>query len=241
MPALFEDERKYPDNSPRSNFVFMGYPHRPPLAPDDYNTVVKELQEELPLRLWYFTDELTTEEMMRKIWRAILRADLCVFDISGGNPNVAFELGLAVAENKKCISFLKTGEPNPLGSADLGYAERAEYQSAATLKAKLRDLCIAKSSALRVLKDLSYKMHDEFISQDFLEGALREVVRTVFRTKKITKDRARRIFDDTDKLADLALNRLRESDVLRVEGAKRGAVWVFTDKWVVHDHEVVGA
>ena len=47
----------------------------------DYNAVVKELQDEYPLRLWYFLDEVTTNELMRKIWRAILRSDLCIFDI----------------------------------------------------------------------------------------------------------------------------------------------------------------
>ena len=67
---------------------------------------------------------------MRKIWRAILRADLCIFDISNGNPNVAFELGLAAAVGKPCITLLKTGEHNPLGAADLGYSERANIRCA---------------------------------------------------------------------------------------------------------------
>jgi hypothetical protein len=73
---MFEDERNFPDNATRVNFVFMGYPFNPPLPPDDYSGVVSELQDELPVRFWYFLDEVTTEEMMRKIWRAILRSDL---------------------------------------------------------------------------------------------------------------------------------------------------------------------
>lgn len=135
-----EEEKKYPDNTPRTNFVFMAYPFAPPISQVDYNAVVKELEIEYPLRLWYFLDEVTTQELMRKIWRAILRADLCIFDISNGNPNVAFELGLAAAIDKPCITLLKTGENNPLGAADLGYSERAEYTSRETLKAKLSQL-----------------------------------------------------------------------------------------------------
>lgn len=81
MAQFFEEEKKYPDNAPRANFVFMAYPFAPPISQDDYNAVVKELQSEYPLRLWYFLDEVTTRELMRKIWRAILRADLCIFDI----------------------------------------------------------------------------------------------------------------------------------------------------------------
>jgi len=88
----------------------------------------------------------------RKIWRAILRADLAIFDVSRGNPNVAFELGLAVVQNKSCITILQTGEPTPLGSAHLGYAERAEYTSAAVLKEMLAKLLASKSTATRKMK-----------------------------------------------------------------------------------------
>ena len=74
MAQMFEDEKKYQDNNLRKNFVFLAYPYRPPLALDDYRAVTNELQQELPIRLWYFLDEITTQEMMRKIWRAILRS-----------------------------------------------------------------------------------------------------------------------------------------------------------------------
>src|SRR5207249_4501726 len=133
---------------------------KPPLASEDYRKAVAELQQELPVRFWYFLDEVTTAEMMRKIWRAILRADLAVFDTSGGNPNVAFELGLAVAENKRCMTMVMEGEDDPLGKADLGYAERAAYSSLASLKATLRDLAIAQSTAMKLIHDLSYQLQD---------------------------------------------------------------------------------
>lgn len=242
MAQLFEEEKKYPDNAPRTNFVFMAYPFSPPISRDEYGAVVKEIQNEYPLRLWYFLDEVTTQELMRKIWRAILRADLCIFDITGGNPNVAFELGLAAAIGKSCITLLKTGEPNPLGAADLGYSERAEYVSRDTLKAKLKQLLGAKSSALRLFNNISYAMQrDAFnITREQDEQNLTEIVRHVFQHKKITKPKARNIVGD-DRRASNALNALRDANVLRVEGVKKGATWVFADKWVHHDHEVVGA
>jgi nucleoside 2-deoxyribosyltransferase len=241
VTQLFDDEKGFPDNAPRTNFVFMAYPFTPPISQDDYNAVVKELQNEYPLRLWYFLDEVTTQELMRKIWRAILRADLCIFDISKGNPNVAFELGLAAAIGKPCITLLKTGEPNPLGAADLGYSERAEYSSRETLTAKLTQLLKAKSSALRLFNDISYALQRDAynITREQDERNLLDIVKHVFHHKRITKPRARTIVGD-DKRATVALNALRNSNVLRVEGAKRGATWVFTDKWVYHDHEVAG-
>src|SRR2546423_10653097 len=114
MAQFFLEEQKSPENTPRENFVFLAYPFTPPISQDDYKAVVKELESEYPLRLWYFLDEVTTQELMRKIWRAILRSDLCIFDITRGNPNVAFELGLATAIGKRCITLLKSGEKNPL-------------------------------------------------------------------------------------------------------------------------------
>jgi nucleoside 2-deoxyribosyltransferase len=240
MAQLFEDERRFPDNAARQNLVFMGYPFTPPLPADDYRAVVAELQEELPVRFWYFLDEITTAEMMRKIWRAMLRADVAIFDVSGGNPNVAFELGLAVGDNKKCMTILKTGEPNPLGSADLGYAERAEYTSAATLKDKLREIVTSQLSGLRLLSELSYGLLPTAgdMSREEVEQRLREVLLKVFENRQIQKRQAIAILGEG--LATAALNALREKDVLRVEGQRRGARWVFTDNWVYGDHEVSG-
>jgi len=62
MAQLFEDEKKYPDNRTRDNFIFLGYPYQPALPRDDYQRVIRDLQGELPVRLWYFLDEITTTE-----------------------------------------------------------------------------------------------------------------------------------------------------------------------------------
>ncbi len=241
MAQLFEDETRYPDNARRSNFVFLGYPFTPPLPQDDYRAVTAELQEEFPIRLWYFLDEVTTQELMRKIWRAILRSDLCMFDTSGGNPNVSFELGLAVAVNRPCITLLKTGEPNPLGGADLSYSERAEYQSRETLKGKLRELLKAKSSALRTLNRVSYTIQSDAFpySREEIESRLSQLTLHIFKNKRATRAIASRIFGD-DKTATIALNGLREEGVLTLEGQRRAARWLFSSNWVHHDHEVVG-
>jgi len=239
--TLFADERDIPDNGTRANFVFMGYPFNPPLPRDDYGAVVVELQDELPVRFWYFLDEVTTDEMMRKIWRAVLRADLAVFDITGGNPNVAFELGLAVAINKRCMTVLKAGGANPLGTADLGYAERIEYSSAATLKDRLLAFTKAQCSALRTLSGVSYDLHSSagnMTRQDLYERILK-VVSRVFRSKHITKSQASRLIG-SDQLASAVLQGLRRKEILQVEGERRGARWVFTDKWAYHDHDVSG-
>jgi hypothetical protein len=78
------------------------------------------------------------------------------------------------------------------------------------------------------------------ITREQDEQHLIEIIKHVFQHRKILKPKARTIVGD-DKGATTALNALRDANVLRVEGVKKGATWVFTDKWVHHDHEVVGA
>lgn len=184
MAQMFRDEAAFPDNAARANMVFLGYPFTPPLPRDDYARVIREVQTQLPVRLWYFLDEVTTDETMRKIWRAILRSDLAIFDISGGNPNVAFELGLAVGSDKRVMTLLKTGETNPLGTADLGYSERMEYSSAETLKTKLVELLKARSAAVRLIDDLSYTIvpADESVGREEVRTRLTQLVARVFTT-----------------------------------------------------------
>lgn len=243
MAQFFEQERTYPDNRARKNFIFLGYPYTPAIPKADYEGVVQDLEKEFPIRFWYFLDELTTDEMMRKVWRAILRSDLAIFDVSGGNPNVAFELGLAIASQKRCMTLLKTGTQNPLGTADLGYAERAEYDSATTLKAKIRDIVLAKSSTARVTNDLSYDLFDSSRphTREQIIAATRQLLNDVYATKSASKSAAKKYFFGDEKLGTQALNKLRELGVLEVRGIKRGAKWVFASDWVTHDHEVAGA
>jgi nucleoside 2-deoxyribosyltransferase len=241
MAQLFEEEKTYPDNRHRENFVFFAYPFAPPIPQDDYCQVIKDLEKELGIRLWYFLDELTSAELMRKVWRAILRSDIAIVDISRGNPNVAFELGLAVATNKPCFTLLKTGEPNPLGGADLSYSERSEYTSVATLKEKLKTILQSKTSACRKAKEVSYHIYDSAKPNSHVDLQLKitEVLKVVYQEKRIKKTRAEAVFGDRA-YADAALDRLRAIGVLKMEGQKRGAIYVFTDSWVYHDHEVAG-
>jgi hypothetical protein len=138
--------------------------------------------------------------------------------------------------------MLKTGEPNPLGGADLSYAERVEYTSVATLKDKLRALLISKSTAARKTKEVAYHIYDggKPLNHDQLQAHTLTVLKAVYREKRINKQQAETIFGDRA-FADAAINKLRELDILKMESQRRGAIYVFSDKWVYHDHEVTGA
>src|SRR5579862_5643786 len=160
MAQLFRDEKaNVVLNKSRSNFVFFAYPFLPALPRADYDNVVKTLQDEIPFRIWYFADEFTTDELMRKIWRAILRADLALFDVSDGNANVSLELGLALAAEKHCFTLLKEGANNPLGRADMSFAERINYTSSVELKLNLRQAIMRHTSCGRMMSQVADQLY----------------------------------------------------------------------------------
>lgn len=241
MSIMFEEEARFSDNRQRTNFVFLGFPYKTPLPLDDYESVLKALEDTYPLRFWYFLVEYTTNELMRKLWRGILRSDLCVFDVSGGNPNVSFEVGLAVARFKRCSTILRTGAENPLGLSDLAYAERAEYQSSNSLRETLTRIVKSKSTALTTLRQAAQYLHDSSKprSVDEIEALLTTIVNDVFRNGKTTKQAAERLVGDRP-FADAAMNHLRERQVLALDGTRRGAKWVLGEDWVGKSHEVAG-
>lgn len=236
---MFEEESKYNDNRQRTNFVFLGFPYKAPIPLDDYRASLRSLESTLPVRFWYFLEEYTTDELMRKLWRAILRADICIFDVSGGNPNVSLELGLAIARFKRCSAIIKTGAENPLGRSDMSYAELLEYSSSETLKDTIVRILKGKSTAMTTIRQSSEYLYDSSIhkSVDEVEIRITKIVAEVFKHGKITKQRAEELVGNR-KFADVAMRHLREKQVLAIEGAKRGAKWVFGENWVKKSHQI---
>lgn len=241
MAQLIREEVKLPDNCPRSNFVFLGFPFTPVLPADTYRRIVKEVQEELSVRMWYFLDEITTDELLRKIWRAILRSNLCIFDISEGNPNVAFELGLSVSQFKPCITFLKTGSSNPLGKADLGYSERVEYNDEHELKSKIRELVLTKAPMFKAAKDISYEAFEsnDGVTREQIENYTLQILRKIFKEKSISTAQIKTIVGN-DVIAKRIIAKLKDKKVINIIGQTKGAKFVFSNTWVYEDHEVMG-
>jgi hypothetical protein len=71
---------------------------------------------------------VTTGPLLDKIKRQIRTADLLIGDVSGSNPNVFYELGLADAYGKKII--LITSEPAEKAPIDIRHLELIKYDLA---------------------------------------------------------------------------------------------------------------
>ena len=80
----------------RTRQVFVAYPYN--LYPNaDYRRVYNDVGKEFDVRFVFADERISGQHIMAKILREIRASDFSVFDISGWNPNVTLELGMAYA------------------------------------------------------------------------------------------------------------------------------------------------
>ena len=85
-----------------------------------------------------FADEkLTNKHILDKIEKMIDTSALSIFDITGWNPNVALELGMAYAKELDFYILFDPSKGNTDVLSDVRGIDRIEYQSYAELRAGL--------------------------------------------------------------------------------------------------------
>lgn len=120
--------------------VFVAYSYRQ-YPKDDYRKIYTELEKAFSVK-FVFADEKTEPlHILQKIANDIGSSKFSIFDISGWNPNVTLELGLAIGMNRRCyLAFnpQKTNESEV--PSDLKGIDRIEYTSYSELSQKLINL-----------------------------------------------------------------------------------------------------
>lgn len=94
----------------KQKYCFVAMPFRPELN-FFYLYLKRYLEENYGLNVERGDASVLTKPLMEKIREQILKADLIIGDVTGGNPNVFYELGLAHA-NGKPILFLSQEMPD---------------------------------------------------------------------------------------------------------------------------------
>ncbi len=108
----------------RQKNVFVAMPFRPELN-FFFLYLKRHLEEKFGLTVERGDARVLTKPLMDKIRDQILRADLVIGDISGNNPNVFYELGLAHA-NGKAVIFMTQESPQN-APVDIRQFEFIEY------------------------------------------------------------------------------------------------------------------
>ena len=78
--------------------IFVAYPYTL-YNKGDYRRAYQRVGREFGVKMVFADEHITGEHILAKIRRSIQIADFSVFDISGWNPNVTLELGMAFALN----------------------------------------------------------------------------------------------------------------------------------------------
>ncbi len=101
---------------------------------DSYEYGIKIVLDQLGIECYRADKEITTKDIMCKICYELQRCSRVIANVSGLNPNVMLELGLAYGLGKKVI-IIKDKKTKSI--SDLGSVEYIEYSHAGELQQKL--------------------------------------------------------------------------------------------------------
>jgi len=117
-----------------------------------YTDVIRPLVKELGLVITR-GDEFTSANgvIMEEVWSALNNCQFVIAEITGGNDNVFYELGIAHTLNKPAILITQATKPESV-PFDIRHLRYIQYENTVSGGGKLRD--DLKASITRLLSDL---------------------------------------------------------------------------------------
>lgn len=117
--------------------VFVACPYT--LFPlDDYKNVFSTIKKSYNVEFKFADEQITNQHVLSKITNYIRDADISLYDITGWNPNVALELGIAVGMGKRYFILLNhKHDANKEVPSDIKGIDRIQYASNQELEAKI--------------------------------------------------------------------------------------------------------
>jgi hypothetical protein len=218
----------------KSHQVFIGCPFLKAIR-KNYDQLKTELEAETPLHvvLADTTSITSTDYLLEHITTLIRESAGCIFDATGGNPNVSLEVGIAHALPADFLLALYTrkpriqrdaqatlereGEVRPLIS-DLQGRNRIEYKTYNSLKKQVVARYLERLPYMRRWKEFSKRNRNLVKPALELFGEVRSSGRTL-RTRVIA------MLDGTGIQADVFLRSLSQARLLTVKRGRNGGVY----------------
>jgi hypothetical protein len=149
-----------------SRQIFVAYPYKI-YPPDDYRKVYADLEATFKVKFVFADAKITDLHILQKIADLIRESRFGIFDISGWNPNVTLELGLAYGMREKAyIAIDPAKTPMDEVPADLRGIDRIQYSSYTQLQEGLARLLeqefpvLAKAAQSDPLAELQQRLLD---------------------------------------------------------------------------------
>jgi hypothetical protein len=214
--------------------VFVGCPFLSAIR-RNYDKLKVELEKETPLHvvLADTTSISSTDYLLEHITNLIGDSAGCVFDATGGNPNVSLEVGIAHAMPADFILTMYTRKPRSQKQAEKALAQegetkpiisdlqgrnRIEYKTYPALKDQL---------VRRYLSGLPYmKRWNDYKKQhsSYVRFAL-QVFEETRRSGRTVRPRVIAILDGTGIHPDTLLKSLRDAKLLTIKRGRGGGIY----------------
>jgi hypothetical protein len=114
--------------------IFVAYPYA--LPRERYRTALPDRFAGEDVAFFYADERLENDNVLAKICRMMSEADTCMFDISGNNPNVMLELGIALGEKHPGFVAVDRASVTNIGADVVGW-DQLRYDSFDDLAEKL--------------------------------------------------------------------------------------------------------
>lgn len=137
--------------------IFVACPYM--LFPlDDYKAVFTKISRSYDVEFSFANEQITNKHVLAKIEGYIEGANFSLFDITGWNPNVTLELGIAIGRRKKYFLLLNQKiEAHKDVPSDIKGIDRIEYTSNTELHSKLIILINQEMPTQSVSTRISFK------------------------------------------------------------------------------------
>lgn len=96
------------------NEVFIAMPFDTYIVSENVKRTLFDSVEQVGLKPYRVDEDIFSESIMDRIASHILESKYFIADITGMNPNVMFELGMAMASNKQCITIMDKNKNNDI-------------------------------------------------------------------------------------------------------------------------------
>jgi hypothetical protein len=197
---------------PTSRSVFVAYAYNI-YDKRDYRGVFAQLEKSYSVKFIFADEKITNMHILQKIISYIRASDFSLFDISGWNPNVTLELGVALALSNDwyiCFNPKKTDLSDV--PSDIKGIDRIQYASFSDLGEKLAALLEQRYPKVKARVPLD----------DYLESLKREIIDLIRRQPGLRMEEIAEIMRVNVKVAQMIISPLVDVS-LRYEGQRRGA------------------
>lgn len=199
------------DTDSLSKQVFVAYAYNL-YDKRDYRKVFASLENAYGVKFIFADEKITNMHILQKIISYIKASDFSLFDISGWNPNVTLELGVAIAHSDNWyICFNPEKTPVDDVPSDIKGMDRIQYKSFSELEEKLT-----------ALLEQRYPREMRQPLDDYISALLKDVRELITKSPGLRMEEIADILKVNVKMAQVIVGPMVNVSI-RVEGKTRGA------------------